>query len=89
MKLKDECGQVLLSLTTEPTAAGDVIVLGGGAGTIAITIKGLTTTALDFVEATYDLELVSPSCSATLVYRAVKAAPSSARCRCSSPLYRR
>lgn len=61
VKLKDGRGQQLLSLTTVPTSNGDVITLGGTAGTIEIVISDETTTALDFDEATYDLELVSPA----------------------------
>jgi hypothetical protein len=60
MKIKDASGALVLSLSTTPTANGDVITLGGAAGTVTVTIKTATTTAFDFSTATYDLELVQP-----------------------------
>lgn len=60
MKIKAADGTVILSLTTTPTANGDVITLGGVAGTVTVTIKTATTTAFTFGTARYDLELVQP-----------------------------
>ena len=41
------------------TSSNGIIVLGGAAGTIAITIPATTTEAFTFVDAVYDLELQS------------------------------
>lgn len=44
---------LVISLTTTPDASGNVITLGGSAGTITILIKSATTAAMDFTEGRY------------------------------------
>lgn len=58
MKIKTLPGVLILSLTQTATANGDVITLGGAAGTISILITSATTTNLAFTIGKYDLELV-------------------------------
>jgi hypothetical protein len=60
MKIKSVTDQLLVSLTTTPTANGDVLTLGGAAGTVRIFVSTDTTDPLDFVEGKYDIELVDP-----------------------------
>ena len=62
MKIKvANASPAIVSLTITPTVNGDVLMLGGSSGTITITITHVTTAALDFREARYDLELESPA----------------------------
>lgn len=58
MKIKKLNGSLILSLTQTATANGDILTLGGTAGTITILIKSATTTTMAFTQAKYDLELV-------------------------------
>lgn len=58
MKIWDvQTKNLLLTLTTTPDANGNVITLGGAAGTISILIKTVTTSTLNFNEATFKLRL--------------------------------
>lgn len=58
MKIWDkDTGVLLLTLTTTPDVNGNVITLGGTAGTITILIKTVTTTTFTFSEAKYKLRL--------------------------------
>jgi hypothetical protein len=60
MKIKSGTDQLLVSPTTTPTANGDVLTLGGAAGTVRIFVSPDTPDPLDLVEANYDIELVDP-----------------------------
>jgi hypothetical protein len=48
---------LILTLTTTPDANGNVITLGGAAGTVTLLIKTATTTTMSFREATYKLRI--------------------------------
>lgn len=62
MQIKTSSNPIpLLTLTTTPDAQGNVITLGGAAGTITITINVVTLAAFTFSEARYDLLLTNPS----------------------------
>ena len=54
-------GDLVIALTTTPDASGNVITLGGAAGTITILIKGAATALMDFSEARYTLRLTNTS----------------------------
>lgn len=72
MKIWDkDTGVLLLTLTTTPDVNGNVITLGGTAGTITILIKTVTTTAFTFSEAKYILRLNDGSSEG---YRSVEGA---------------
>ena len=60
MKIKSGTDQLLVSPTTTPTANGDVLTLGGAAGTVRIFVSTDTPDPLDLVEGRYDIELVDP-----------------------------
>jgi hypothetical protein len=60
MKIKSVSDRLLVSLTTTPTANGDVPTLGGAAGAGRVFVSTDTTDPLDFVEGKYDIELVDP-----------------------------
>lgn len=59
MKIKHrDTDEEIISLVDKGVTTADGIVLGGVAGTITITILAATTTAMDFTEGKYDLEIV-------------------------------
>jgi hypothetical protein len=58
MKIKTLSGALVLSLTSVPVT-GDRLVISGN--TITIIITTATTTAMNFSQGRYDLELVDPS----------------------------
>lgn len=54
-------GVDLFSLNQTPAANGDVVTLGGAAGTIRIYISDETAKAYNFLEANYTLEMTHPA----------------------------
>ncbi len=72
MKIKDSStGTTILSLTNAADANGNVLTLGGLVGTITLTIKSVTTTAMTFTEGKYDLELVDASNKVTRLVQGI------------------
>jgi len=53
-----DAGAEIMSLVIQASASVNGILLGGAAGTITLTILAVTTTAMNFTEGKYDLELV-------------------------------
>lgn len=51
----------ILTLTTTPNANGDVLTLGGSAGTITVTISSTTTSTMSFGDADYLLRIIDPT----------------------------
>lgn len=57
MPIKDLSGNDIITLSTTTDDDGNGITLGGEAGTITLLIKTATTTAMDFTQGKYNLEL--------------------------------
>lgn len=58
--LDADTGAEIIELTTTPDAGGNVVALGGAAGTITVTIKTATTATFTSSQALYELEPVQP-----------------------------